>query len=203
VGYGHRNVQGSPERPGPHVRLEFGSKTYDEINVIEPGRNHGWPLVEASAPTGTYEPNRHWTPTRIASPSGIAVLGEHIYVACLRGQTLFRLDLDGRNPRRLLSDYGRLRTVVVAPDGSLWVTTSNRDQVCREGRAATDARRRPHPPHHTSACVAIRLSSAAVTGGRSFVVIDRPPRSRRRCSHSPVAFDDICTGTSGAVSPVV
>jgi glucose/arabinose dehydrogenase len=55
-------------------------------------------------------------------------------LACLRVQTLYRLDLDGRNPRRLLSSYGRLRTVAVAPDGSLWFTTSNRDQVGREDR---------------------------------------------------------------------
>ena len=67
-----------------------------------------------------------------ASPSGIAILGEHVYVACLRGQVLYRLDLDGRNPRIVLRGYGRLRTVAVAPDGSLWVTTSNRDQLGAE-----------------------------------------------------------------------
>jgi glucose/arabinose dehydrogenase len=55
-------------------------------------------------------------------------------VACLRGQALYRLDLNGRNPRKLLDGRGRLRTVGVAPDGSLWVTTSNRDQVGREDR---------------------------------------------------------------------
>ena len=112
---------------------EFGSKTYDELNVIEPGRNYGWPLVEGfSTDPAHTNPIATWTPTAIASPSGIAVLGEHIYVACLRGQTLYRLDLDGRNPQRVLTGYGRLRTVAVAPDGSLWVTTSNRDQVGRE-----------------------------------------------------------------------
>jgi glucose/arabinose dehydrogenase len=132
--YGHRNVQGLAwDAHGRMYASEFGSKTYDEINVIESGRNYGWPLVEGFS-TNPYHTNpiATWTPTRIASPSGIAVLGEHIYVACLRGQTLYRLDLDGRDPRRLLSDYGRLRTV--APDGSLWVTTSNRDQVGREDR---------------------------------------------------------------------
>jgi glucose/arabinose dehydrogenase len=132
--YGHRNVQGLAwDGQGRMYASEFGSKTYDELNVIEPGRNYGWPLVEGfSTDLAHTNPIATWTPTSVASPSGIAVLDEHIYVACLRGQTLYRLDLDGRNPRRLLSDYGRLRTVAVAPDGSLWVTTSNRDQVGRE-----------------------------------------------------------------------
>jgi glucose/arabinose dehydrogenase len=60
------------------------------------------------------------------------VLGDHVYVACLRGQTLYRLDLNGRNVRKLASDRGRLRGIAVAPDGSLWVTTSNGDQVGHE-----------------------------------------------------------------------
>jgi glucose/arabinose dehydrogenase len=132
--YGHRNVQGLAwDAQGRMYASEFGSKTYDEINVIEPGRNYGWPLVEGFSTNPEHtNPIATWTPTRTASPSGIAVLGGHLYVACLRGQTLYRLDLDGSNPRRLLSSFGRLRTVAVAPDGSLWVTTSNRDQVGRE-----------------------------------------------------------------------
>jgi glucose/arabinose dehydrogenase len=52
----------------------------------------------------------------------------------LRGQALYRLDLDGGDPRKVLDDQGRLRTVAVAPDGALWVTTSNTDQVGREDR---------------------------------------------------------------------
>ena len=132
--YGHRNVQGLAwDGQGRMYASEFGSKTYDELNVIEPGRNYGWPLVEGfSTDPAHTNPIATWTPTAIASPSGIAVLGEHVYVACLRGQALYRLDLDGRNPQRVLTEHGRLRTVAVAPDGSLWVTTSNRDQVGRE-----------------------------------------------------------------------
>ena len=132
--YGHRNVQGLAwDGQGRMYASEFGSKTYDELNVIEPGRNYGWPLVEGfSTDPAHTDPIATWTPTAIASPSGIAVLGEHVYVACLRGQALYRLDLDGRNPQRVLTEHGRLRTVAVAPDGSLWVTTSNRDQVGRE-----------------------------------------------------------------------
>jgi glucose/arabinose dehydrogenase len=132
--YGHRNVQGLAwDADGRMYASELGADTYDELNVIEPGNNYGWPLVEGfgTDPELT-NPIATWTPTAIASPSGIAVLGDYIYVACLRGQALYRLDLDGTNPQRLLATYGRLRSVTVAPDGSLWVTTSNRDQVGSE-----------------------------------------------------------------------
>jgi glucose/arabinose dehydrogenase len=134
--YGHRNVQGLAwDKQGRMYASELGSKTYDELNVIEPGRNYGWPVVEGFGTDPQYtNPIATWNPTSIASPSGIAVLGDHIYVACLRGQTLYRLDLDGRNARKLVSDRGRLRAIAVAPDGSLWVTTSNRDQVGQEDR---------------------------------------------------------------------
>jgi glucose/arabinose dehydrogenase len=132
--YGHRNVQGLAwDKQGRMYASELGSKTYDELNVIEPGRNYGWPVVEGFGTDPRYtNPIATVNPTSIASPSGIAVLGDHIYVACLRGQTLYRLDLDGRNARKLVSDRGRLRAIAVAPDGSLWVTTSNRDQVGQE-----------------------------------------------------------------------
>jgi glucose/arabinose dehydrogenase len=132
--YGHRNVQGLAwDERGRMYASELGSKTYDELNVIERGRNYGWPRVEGFSDNPEYtNPIATWTPTSSASPSGIAVHAGHVYVACLRGQALYRLGLDGRDPRRVLSGYGRLRAVAVAPDGSLWVTTSNRDQVGEE-----------------------------------------------------------------------
>jgi len=134
--YGHRNVQGLAwDAQGRMYASEFGSKTYDEVNLIQPRHNYGWPRVEGFSTDPQYtNPLATWTPTSVASPSGIAVLGGYLYVACLRGQALYRLDLDGRNARRLLAGQGRLRTVAVAPDGSLWVTTSNTDQVGREDR---------------------------------------------------------------------
>jgi glucose/arabinose dehydrogenase len=68
-----------------------------------------------------------WT-TADASPSGVAVFGDRVYVACLRGRKLYRVTRDGSSAERLLDDeHGRLRTVSQAPDGSLWVITSNTD----------------------------------------------------------------------------
>jgi glucose/arabinose dehydrogenase len=127
--YGHRNVQGMAwDSNGRMYASEFGSQTYDELNVIEPGRNYGWPEVEGFGTDSRYtNPIATWNPTKIASPSGIAVVDGHVYIACLAGRTLYRVDLDGRDARKVLTTYGRLRGIAVAPDGSLWVTTSNRD----------------------------------------------------------------------------
>ena len=66
-----------------------------------------------------------------ASPSGLAYADGHLWMASLRGERLWRVTVDGRKATDptafFVGDYGRLRTVEVAPDGNLWVTTSNRD----------------------------------------------------------------------------
>lgn len=133
--YGHRNVQGLAwDAQGRMFASELGFADYDEINLIQPGRNYGWPIVEGPGTNPAYtNPITTWHPTSIASPSGIAIIGNHLYVACMAGQTLYRLDLDGTHPQTFLNHkYGRFRTLAVAPDGSLWATTSNRDQAGRE-----------------------------------------------------------------------
>jgi glucose/arabinose dehydrogenase len=131
---GHRNVQGLAwDRARRLWATEFGQNRLDEVNRIRRGRNYGWPEVEGRGGThgGRYtNPVVTW-PVSQASPSGAAVRGNALYVAALRGERLWRVPLLRRGvgtPRALLvSRYGRLRTIAAAPDGSLWVTTSNRD----------------------------------------------------------------------------
>ncbi|MBU2666526.1 PQQ-dependent sugar dehydrogenase [Actinoplanes bogorensis] len=126
---GHRNVQGLAwGLDGTMYGIEFGQNTWDEVNVIEPGRNYGWPEVEGKAGNAKYvDPIVQWA-TDDASPSGAAVAGNTLYVAGLRGERLWTVPLGGGAPKaELTGRYGRLRTVAVAPDGALWVTTSNRD----------------------------------------------------------------------------
>jgi glucose/arabinose dehydrogenase len=127
--YGHRNVQGLAwDGGGQLYASEFGQNQYDELNRITPGGNYGWPEVEGRGGEGRFtEPVATWA-TDDASPSGVAVVGDRAYLACLRGRKLYRIGLDGSDPEALLVDrYGRLRHVTPAPDGSLWVLTSNRD----------------------------------------------------------------------------
>jgi hypothetical protein len=64
-----------------------------------------------------------------------------VYVACLTGRRLYRVSVDGRtNEPMLVGRFGRLRTVAVAPDRSLWLFTSNRDQVGAPTAAKDDDR---------------------------------------------------------------
>nr|WP_241742256.1 PQQ-dependent sugar dehydrogenase [Microbacterium yannicii] len=130
---GHRNVQGIAwTADGTMWASEFGQDTWDEVNRIEPGANYGWPVVEGVADReGFVDPVAQWT-TSEASPSGIAAVGDTVFVAGLRGERLWQLDTrEGTvvdEPVAALSgEYGRLRDAVALPDGSLWLLTNNTD----------------------------------------------------------------------------
>lgn len=130
---GHRNVQGLAwDDEGRLWASEFGDSTWDELNLIEKGGNYGWPRFEGrSGGSDFIDPQLVW-PVEEASPSGLAWVDGRLWMAGLRGQRLWRIDVspDGRasEPRAFFTgDYGRLRTVAAAPDGTIWVTTSNRD----------------------------------------------------------------------------
>ena len=126
---GHRNVQGMAwDADGKMYGIEFGQDTWDEVNVIEPGKNYGWPTVEGKANDSRFtDPIVQWH-TDEASPSGAAIAGNTLYVAALKGERLWRVPLKGGAPTsEFTGEYGRLRTVAIAPDGALWLTTSNRD----------------------------------------------------------------------------
>ena len=137
--YGHRNVQGLTWDPSGQLwASEFGQNTWDELNRISAGGNYGWPVVEGHSSDARFvDPVRVWH-TDVASPSGIAYAGGALYLAALRGARLWQVPIPGGRVGRpcalLTGELGRLRTVALAPDGSLWVMTSNRD-----GRGA------PHP----------------------------------------------------------
>ena len=128
---GHRNVQGLAfDGQGRLWASEFGQSDVDELNLITPGANYGWPVCEGKCRNDSYvDPVVQWSPTSIASPSGIAIAGNYAYVASLRGQTVWQVPLDGSGQaKRLdLGDLGRLRTIAPAPDGRLWLSTSNTD----------------------------------------------------------------------------
>lgn len=152
--YGHRNAQGIDWQPGTGLMFQSehgpsgsdGPGGGDEINIVERGKNYGWPIIHhrETAP-GMESPLLEYTPA-VAPASGAFCSGKmfpewkaSFFVGCLRGETLIRVDLDGRRVIRqesmFLNEYGRIREVAEAPDGSIWFSTSNRD-----GRGRPDAK---------------------------------------------------------------
>jgi len=129
---GHRNIEGLAfDAAGRLWASEFGNHRFDELNLIRKGGNYGWPGVEGDSGDDRFvRPKVTWT-TAECSPSGLAITRSTAFVAALRGQRLWEVPLSGTRtgkPRaHFVGKYGRFRTVVAAPDGSLWLTTSNTD----------------------------------------------------------------------------
>jgi glucose/arabinose dehydrogenase len=148
--YGHRNPQGLAINPadGSLWEQEHGAMGGDEVNLIAPGKNYGWPLVSygvnydgskvgngaATAP-GIEAPLFHWTPS--IAPSGMSFYTGDLFPAwkgslfngALKFQLLSRLEIDGRRvvkEERLLQGLGeRIRDVRQGPDGALYLLTDN------------------------------------------------------------------------------
>jgi glucose/arabinose dehydrogenase len=131
---GHHNVQGFAWDSGKRMYAsESDQKTYGELNLIEKGKNYGWPAVEGTSTNAKLaNPVTSW-PTADSSCSGVAVLERMIASACLLGQRIWLVNTTGNGtllgqPQPLLTgQYGRLRALVTAPDGALWVSTSNQE----------------------------------------------------------------------------
>jgi glucose/arabinose dehydrogenase len=140
---GHRNPQGLDWHAvtGEPWASEHGQTGNDEINRLRPGRNYGWPLIEADQTRAGME-----TPILFVSPAiapsgmtfytGTTMTGFRLdlFVGTLAGQHLLRVRFDPNDPNRvqaterlLAGRFGRIRDVVNAPDGSLYLCTSNRD----------------------------------------------------------------------------
>jgi len=151
--YGHRNSQGMDWQPGSNLmfQTEHGPSGFDgpgggdEVNIVEKGKNYGWPTIhhKETAP-GLESPLLEYTPA-CAPASGSFYRGSvfpqfkgNFFFGCLRGERLIRVVLDGRrvvSQEDLVKNYGRIRDVAEGPDGYLYFSTSNRDG---RGKPASD-----------------------------------------------------------------
>jgi aldose sugar dehydrogenase len=151
--YGHRNAQGMDWQPGTNLmfQTEHGPSVFDgpeggdEVNIVERGKNYGWPVIHhTESRTGMESPLLEYTPA-VAPASGMFYRGpafpdfrNNFFFGCLRGTCVIRVVLDERrvvSQERILRDYGRIRDVAEGPDGAIYFSTSNRDG---RGRPARD-----------------------------------------------------------------
>lgn len=138
---GHRNPQGLTWNSRNILYAsEHGQTAHDEINIIQPGANYGWPLVQGNEDTKeviVQKPLIH-SEEETWAPSGIAFVDQGIWqgkllVATLRGEQLLTISLNGKGTKVnsveswLKNRYGRLREIIQGKDGSIYLTTSNRD----------------------------------------------------------------------------
>src|SRR6478672_1441869 len=147
--YGHRNPQGLTLHPvtGKLWEHEHGPRGGDEVNIIEKGKNYGWPVIgygidysgakihETTAKDGMEQPIKYWVPS--IAPSGMAFYtgklfpkwNGSLFTGALAGKMLVRLSLNGNavtGEERLLQNlYERIRDVRQGPDGALWLLTDN------------------------------------------------------------------------------
>jgi glucose/arabinose dehydrogenase len=130
---GHRNVQGLDwDDAGRLWSSEFGPDVNDELNLIQPGGNYGWPDVTgAPGRPGFIDAKVVWPSTADSSPSGLEIVGNTAYLGALRGERLWTVPLDGENAGDPVSyftgEFGRIRDVSLAPDGRLWMLTNNQN----------------------------------------------------------------------------
>jgi glucose/arabinose dehydrogenase len=134
---GHRTIAGLclGSGPGQVYVAEPATAAADELNRVEAGRDYGWPPAGTAARAGSARPDRTLPPAA-AGVGGCTVVERGLFVAATTGQRLWSFPLDGAGRAGTPTDYlrgayGRLRTVVAAPDGALWLTTSNKDGLGR------------------------------------------------------------------------
>lgn len=144
--YGHRNAQGIDFQPGTNLcfETEHGPSGFDgpgggdEVNIVERGKNYGWPIIHhRQTHQGMESPLLEYTPA-CAPASGMFYRGSqfpqfkgNFFFGCLRGVRIIRVVLDGRavvsQENLLEGKYGRIRDIAEGPDGYLYFSTSNRD----------------------------------------------------------------------------
>jgi len=131
--YGHRNVQGIAwDSKGRLWESEFGEGNLDELNLIQAGKNYGWPDCEGPCNNAKYtNPIRTWD-VAAASPSGLEIVNDWLYMAAVRGSRLWVMKINGNGtdtPRAFFNGkWGRLRNVIKSPDGGLWLSNTNGDK---------------------------------------------------------------------------
>lgn len=143
---GHRNAQGMDWQPGSDLmfQTEHGPSGFDgpgggdEVNIVERGKNYGWPAIHhTQSRAGMESPLLEYTPACAPGSaafyrgSALAQFRNNLFFGCLRGERIVRVVLEGRRvisqENLLAGKYGRIRDVAEGPDGAIYFSTSNKD----------------------------------------------------------------------------
>ncbi|MDQ3848826.1 MAG: PQQ-dependent sugar dehydrogenase, partial [Thermoproteota archaeon] len=129
--YGHRNIQGLAWHPltGNLYASEHGPEGNDDINLIKPGGNYGWPLEDCNAekfekPIVCFNPAIAPSGMTFAASDNLGYQND-ILLAALKAQHIRLVDLESDNQSNILTGFGRIRDIIESDDGSLYFTTSN------------------------------------------------------------------------------
>lgn len=128
--YGHRNPQGLAfDNQGRLWATEHGPQAMDELNLIEKGKNYGWPVIQGEQiREGMVSPVIQSGPDITWAPAGAAFYKGSIFFGGLRGEALFKYNMADKSLKKYFSgEFDRIRAVVLDPDGYLYLTTSNTD----------------------------------------------------------------------------
>ncbi|NOJ29226.1 MAG: glucose dehydrogenase [Nitrososphaeraceae archaeon] len=133
--YGHRDVVGLTWNSNTHemYSAERGPQGFDEINIIIPGKNYGWPIEKCSGtsnvkfeqPIFCFNPSIE--PSGIIFPKNVTNEAGELFISTLRGSHLRQIDLESKDQNNILVGYGRLGDIVQDRNGSLYAITSNTD----------------------------------------------------------------------------
>lgn len=127
--YGHRNPQGITwDSQGKLWETEHGSSATDELNLIDPGKNYGWPEIRGDQTRAGMVSPIIQSGSQTWAPGGAAYLNGSIFFAGLRGSALYEYKIsENRIVEHFKGEFGRIRDVILGPDNMLYITTSNRD----------------------------------------------------------------------------
>lgn len=134
--FGHRNPQGITwDNQGRLWETEHGQSTQDEINLIEMGKNYGWPTIRGDEKQeGMVTPILH-SGSDTWAPAGVTFFNGSLFYGGLRGTALYQLYIGTKQLKtHFKGEYGRIRDVILGPDNMLYITTSNKD-----GRGSPDS----------------------------------------------------------------
>lgn len=199
--YGHRNSQGLAFQPGSNRLFisEHGPNGGDEVNIVNKGNNYGWPVIHHQLKNDSMvDPLLEFTPSIGPSEAifynsnTIPELKGHLLVACLRGEAILNVELNGESVVKynflLQKEIGRIRALCVGPEGYIYLSTSQKDPP--EGKPGPDYDKIVRlVPGNGSITITKSLETSAVS--------KTPVKKAALISKTAKLFIDMCSNCHG------